>query len=67
MVMRWVFRSKTTLPPEIGNLSQLTSLYLSANHLTTLFPETGNLSQLTALENVHAREKGITLVPVPWW
>jgi internalin A len=38
------------LPPEIGNLINLTSLNLSENHLNTL-PETiGNLSNLTSLD-----------------
>jgi internalin A len=38
------------LPPEIGNLTNLTSLHISENHLNTL-PETiGNLTNLTSLD-----------------
>ena len=39
------------LPPELGSLSNLTSLYLSDNQLTgAIPPELGNLSNLTSLE-----------------
>jgi Leucine-rich repeat (LRR) protein len=37
----------TALPPEIGNLTNLTVLYLSGNQLTALPPEIGNLTNLT--------------------
>ncbi len=39
----------TSLPPEIGQLSQLTELFLTSNHLTSLPPQIGQLSQLTDL------------------
>ncbi len=40
-----------TIPPELGNLSNLTSLTLSNNQLTgTIPPELGNLSNLTHLQ-----------------
>jgi hypothetical protein len=37
------------LPPEIGQLTQLTSLFLFDNQLTALPPEIGQLTQLTEL------------------
>jgi internalin A len=37
------------LPPEIGQLTKLTELYLHDNQLSTLPPEIGQLSQLTQL------------------
>ncbi|MBE9561738.1 MAG: leucine-rich repeat domain-containing protein, partial [Proteobacteria bacterium] len=37
----------SSLPPEIGNLTQLTKLYLIGNQLSSLPPEIGNLTQLT--------------------
>ena len=37
------------LPPEIGNLTNLTHLYLDANQLTALPPEIENLTNLTHL------------------
>ena len=40
----------TELLPEIGNLTNLTSLYLRGNQLTALPPEIGNLTNLTSLE-----------------
>jgi small GTP-binding protein len=40
----------TTLPPEIGQLVNLTVLKLGANQLTTLPPEIGQLVNLTVLE-----------------
>lgn len=39
----------TELPPEIGNLTNLTRLNLQGNQLTTLPPEIGNLTNLTHL------------------
>ncbi|TKJ40235.1 GTPase [candidate division LCP-89 bacterium B3_LCP] len=39
----------TELPPEIGNLTNLTYLYLANNQLTSLPPEIGNLTNLTNL------------------
>jgi len=39
----------TTLPPEIGLLTSLTTLYLSENELTMLPPEIGQLTGLTTL------------------
>jgi hypothetical protein len=40
----------TTLPTEIGNLTDLTSLVLSYNQLTTLPAEIGSLQNLTSLD-----------------
>ncbi|MBS0656576.1 MAG: leucine-rich repeat domain-containing protein, partial [Verrucomicrobia bacterium] len=37
------------IPPEIGNLTQLTRVVLACNKLTTLPPEIGNLTQLMGL------------------
>jgi len=37
------------LPPEIGNLTSLTELFLDGNDLTALPPEIGNLTGLTRL------------------
>jgi internalin A len=39
----------TRLPPEIGQLTALTDLYLNDNQLITLPPEIGNLTALTEL------------------
>ncbi|MFN6439842.1 MAG: COR domain-containing protein [Nostoc sp. DedSLP01] len=39
----------TKLPAEIGQLSNLSQLYLNSNQLTTLPPEIGKLSSLTVL------------------
>lgn len=39
----------TTLPSEIGNLTQLSSLYLPGNKITSLPPEIRNLSRLSEL------------------
>ncbi len=39
-----------TLPPEIGQLTNLTWLYLEGNQLTTLPPEIGKLTKLTELQ-----------------
>jgi Leucine-rich repeat (LRR) protein len=38
-----------TIPPEIGNLTNLTRLYLDHNQLTSIPPEIGNLTNLTTL------------------
>ena len=40
----------TSLPPEIGNLSNLKYLYLYINNLTSLPPEIGNLTNLEVLD-----------------
>ncbi|MCC5651729.1 leucine-rich repeat domain-containing protein [Nostoc sp. XA013] len=40
----------TTLPPEIGQLTNLQSLYLSSNQLSTLPPEFGQLTNLGWLD-----------------
>lgn len=40
----------TSLPPEIGELTALTTLELNYNQLTTLPPEIGKLTALTTLE-----------------
>ncbi len=45
--LRWL--RLTTLPPEIGNLTQLQKLYLSYNQLTSLPDNFGNLTQLQKL------------------
>ena len=37
------------ITPEIGNLTNLTNLYLSGNYLTSIPPEIGNLTNLTNL------------------
>ncbi len=39
----------TALPPEIGQLTKVTVLYLSNNRLSTLSPEIGQLTALTVL------------------
>ena len=39
----------TTLPTQIGNLTELEELYLNYNELTTLPPEIGNMTELTYL------------------
>jgi Leucine-rich repeat (LRR) protein len=44
-----VGRGIEELPPEIGQLSQLTTLYLSENRLSSVPAEIGQLSQLTTL------------------
>lgn len=43
------FRGLTSLPPEIGNLTNLAELDLSGNRLTSLPPEFGNLNSLIDL------------------
>lgn len=50
----------TTLPPEIGELTAIKGLYLSANLLTTLPPEIGNLS---ALERLDIQKNLLTNLP----
>jgi hypothetical protein len=47
----------TTLPPEIGKLSQLRELYLYNNQITILPPEIGNLSRLQVLYLLHNQIK----------
>ncbi|MEA3324993.1 MAG: leucine-rich repeat domain-containing protein, partial [Euryarchaeota archaeon] len=49
----------TTLPPEIGKLTSLTTLNLSYNPLTALPPEIGELTSLTTLHI------GGTPLPIP--
>ncbi len=43
------WKGLTALPPEIGNLTNLTELNLYVNKLTALPPEIGNLTNLTRL------------------
>ena len=43
-----------TIPPEIGNLSNLKTLHLNATPLETLPPEIGNLSNLNYLNLEHS-------------
>jgi hypothetical protein len=50
----------TALPPEIGQLTALQSLYLRANQLTALPPEIG---QLTALQSLHLSANQLTALP----
>ena len=48
-----------TIPPELGNLTFLSALYLYGNHLSgAIPPELGNLSNLTQLEINHNRLSG---------
>lgn len=44
------FNQLSSLPPEIGLLSNLTTLYLGDNQLSSLPPEIGQLSNLTMLD-----------------
>ena len=47
----WLFgREISSLPPEIGLLSNVRQIYLDKNQLTTLPPEIGQLSNLEYLE-----------------
>ena len=50
----------TSVPPEIGQLANLTTLYLSKNQLTSVPPEIGQLANLTTL-NLHINQ--LTSVP----
>ncbi|MCP4541138.1 MAG: GTPase [Chloroflexi bacterium] len=50
----------TTLPPEIGQLTNLTQLNLSGNHLTALPSEIGQLTNLTWL---HLYGNHLTVLP----
>ena len=50
----------TTLPPEIGQLTALTELWLSDNQLTTLPPVIG---QLTALTRLELNDNRLTMLP----
>ena len=52
----------TELPPEIGQLTQLQSLYLSSNHLTVLPPEIGQLTQLQSLDLAHNQLTALPLL-----
>ena len=47
--VRLRMKNLTTLPPEIGSLTNLEWLELSGNHLTTLPPEIGDLKNLETL------------------
>ena len=49
-----------TLPPEIGNLKKLTTLYLFKNYLRSLPPEIGNLRNLTSL---HLYQNDVSSLP----
>jgi Leucine-rich repeat (LRR) protein len=53
-----------TLPPEIGQLTNVEFLLLSDNHLTTLPPEIGQLSKLWALNLASNR---LTTLPDELW
>ena len=44
------FNNLTNLPKEIGNLTQLNTLYLTHNNLTELPTEIGNLNNLKFLD-----------------
>ena len=48
------------LPPEIGQLTHLTKLFLHSNKLTSLPPEIGQLSQLKTLQ---LDDNGLTSIP----
>ena len=50
----------TALPPEIGELTDLTMLRFSLNRLTALPPEIGQLTNLTTL---HLDENRLTALP----
>ncbi len=51
----------TTLPSEIGNLTNLTELWLSDNQLTALPPKIGNVTKLITLD---LSENQLTSIPV---
>jgi len=50
----------TELPPEIGNLTNLTTLYLASNQLTALPPE---ILQLTNLTSLYFQNNRLTALP----
>ena len=52
----------TSLPPEIGQLTELTEFNVSENELTSLPAEIGRLTQLTSLD-LHRNK----LVSIPGW
>lgn len=58
------FDPLTILPPEIGQLTQLTKLALGGNDLTGLPPEIGQLTQLTMLDLGNNR---LTELPPEIW
>src|SRR5581483_2377346 len=49
-----------TLPPEIGQLANLTTLHLYGNQLSTLPPEIGQLANLTTL---HLSDHQLSTLP----
>ncbi|MGC9521133.1 MAG: COR domain-containing protein [Anaerolineae bacterium] len=53
------YRELTSLPPEIGKLTQLESLDLCGNNLTALPPEIGRLRNLLQLDLRHNRLVGL--------
>ena len=53
-------RDITSLPSEIGNLTNLTSLHLSSSEITTLPESIGNLTNLTSL---HLSDNKLTTLP----
>ncbi len=52
----------TILPPDIGDLTALTTLDLGGNQLTALPPEIGDLTNLTYLD---LRNNQLTALPPP--
>jgi len=50
----------THLPPEIGQLTNLTQIHLNGNQLTTLPPEIGQLKKLT---QIHLHDNQLTTLP----
>jgi len=53
------YNSLTSLPPELGALSDLTKLWLGYNALTSLPPELGALSSLALLQLFDQRSSRI--------